>query len=105
MIKKGPNDLTWSGISVINPVIFNSLNGRKGSFEIWDSVLKEQIKNKTQSKKIGLINFTPHFYEESLKKIATFKTDSINFSTFKITQTRKINLLLVGLTKEIGDGI
>ncbi len=47
VIKKGPNDLTWSGISVINPVIFNSLNGRKGSFEIWDSVLKEQIKNKT----------------------------------------------------------
>ena len=47
VIKTGQNDLTWSGISIINPAIFNNLNGRVGSFEIWDSVLKDQIQNRT----------------------------------------------------------
>ena len=47
VIKTGQNDLTWSGISIINPTIFNNLNGRVGSFEIWDSVLKDQIENRT----------------------------------------------------------
>lgn len=47
VIKTGQNDLTWSGISIINPAIFNNLSGRVGSFEIWDSVLKDQIQNRT----------------------------------------------------------
>lgn len=42
-IKDGKNSLTWSGISVINPIIFNESNFESNSFNIWDTVLPSYI--------------------------------------------------------------
>ncbi len=38
------NDLTWSGISVINPIIFDSKSFQGTSFNIWKNVLVDYIK-------------------------------------------------------------
>ena len=39
------NDLTWSGISIINPIIFKDKNFSSGSFNIWDTVLTNYLNN------------------------------------------------------------
>ena len=39
------NDLTWSGISIINPIIFKEKNFSSGSFNIWDTVLPNYLNN------------------------------------------------------------
>ena len=39
------NDFTWSGISIINPNIFNQLESQEMPFDIWNSVLMQFIKN------------------------------------------------------------
>jgi len=41
------NDLTWSGISIINPRIFKNKYFESTSFNIWESVLLEYIKKKS----------------------------------------------------------
>ncbi len=41
------NDLTWSGISIINPIIFKNKYFESTSFNIWESVLLEYIKKKS----------------------------------------------------------
>ena len=41
------NDLTWSGISIINPRIFKNKYFESTSFNIWESVLLECIKKKS----------------------------------------------------------
>jgi len=41
------NDLTWSGISIINPKIFKNKYFESTSFNIWESVLLEYIKKKS----------------------------------------------------------
>ena len=43
-IKDGKNSLTWCGISIINPIIFNESNFESKSFNIWDTVLPSYIK-------------------------------------------------------------
>ena len=45
VIKKDQNDLTWSGISIINPCIFDDVKKKKGAFDMWNSVLKKYIQN------------------------------------------------------------
>ena len=42
-IKDGKNSLTWCGISIINPIIFNESNFESKSFNIWDTVLPSYI--------------------------------------------------------------
>ena len=42
-IKDGKNSLTWCGISIINPIIFNESNFESNSFNIWDTVLPSYI--------------------------------------------------------------
>ena len=39
------NDLTWSGISIINPIIIKETNFSLGPFSIWDTVLPNSINN------------------------------------------------------------
>ena len=39
------NDLTWSGISIINPIICKEKNFSSGSFNIWDTVLPNYLNN------------------------------------------------------------
>ena len=39
------NNLTWSGISIINPIIFREKNFSSGSFNIWDTVLPNYLNN------------------------------------------------------------
>ena len=41
------NNLTWSGISIINPKIFKNKYFESTSFNIWESVLLEYIKKKS----------------------------------------------------------
>lgn len=41
------NDLTWSGISIINPRIFKNKYFESTSFNIWESVILEYIKKKS----------------------------------------------------------
>ena len=43
-IKENINDLTWSGISLINPIIFEENIFESNSFNIWKSVLPKYIK-------------------------------------------------------------
>ena len=45
VIKEGQNDFTWSGISVINPCIFDDIKSKEGVFDMWNSVLKKYIEN------------------------------------------------------------
>ena len=42
-IKDGKNSLTWCGISIINPIIFNESAFESKSFNIWDTVLPSYI--------------------------------------------------------------
>ena len=44
LIKENTNDLTWSGISLINPIIFEENIFESNSFNIWKSVLPKYIK-------------------------------------------------------------
>ena len=44
-IENGVNDLTWSGVSVINPIIFEEIKFQNTYFNIWDSVLPKYIDN------------------------------------------------------------
>ena len=39
------NDFTWSGISIINPIIFSQLQTQEMPFDIWNSVLMQFINN------------------------------------------------------------
>ena len=39
VIKEGKNDFTWTGISVVNPLIFNKYKDHDGFFNIWDPVM------------------------------------------------------------------
>jgi MurNAc alpha-1-phosphate uridylyltransferase len=39
VIKEGKNDYTWTGISVVNPLIFNKYKDHDGFFNIWDPVM------------------------------------------------------------------
>ena len=43
-INREGNDLTWSGISIINPIIFNNKSFQRTSFNIWENLLVESIK-------------------------------------------------------------
>ena len=52
-VSSGANDYTWSGISVINPSIFNKLIPQEMPFDIWNKVLKQFINNKEVSAEIS----------------------------------------------------
>ena len=39
VIKEGKNDFTWTGISVVNPLIFDKYKDHNGFFNIWDPVM------------------------------------------------------------------
>lgn len=43
-ISNNSNQFTWSGISIINPVIFDGLKIEDAPFDIWKSILIEYIK-------------------------------------------------------------
>lgn len=43
-IKNNINKYTWSGVSVINPIIFQGLNIEDAPFDIWKSILVQYIK-------------------------------------------------------------
>ena len=43
-IKNNTNKYTWSGVSVINPIIFQGLNIEDAPFDIWKSILVQYIK-------------------------------------------------------------
>ena len=42
-IKNNLNECTWSGISIINPAIFNGLRIEDAPFDIWRSILIEYV--------------------------------------------------------------
>ena len=46
-VKDDKNELTWSGISVINPIIFYQAGFTSKNFNIWDTVLPSYIKEGT----------------------------------------------------------
>ena len=52
-VRSEANDYTWSGISVINPSIFNKLTPQEMPFDIWNKVLKQFINNKEVSAEIS----------------------------------------------------
>jgi MurNAc alpha-1-phosphate uridylyltransferase len=39
VIKEGKNDFTWTGISIVNPLIFDKYKDHNGFFNIWDPVM------------------------------------------------------------------
>ena len=43
--KNSNNEFTWSGISIINPVIFNDTNNLITPYSIWGSVIKKYIQD------------------------------------------------------------
>ena len=43
-VKNNTNKYTWSGVSVINPIIFQGLNIEDAPFDIWKSILVQYIK-------------------------------------------------------------
>ena len=45
VVKEELNNLTWSGISVINPKIFTETNFDSSCFNIWDTVFPKYLKN------------------------------------------------------------
>ena len=45
VVKEELNNLTWSGISVINPKIFTETNFVSSCFNIWDTVFPKYLKN------------------------------------------------------------
>ena len=52
-IKSESNDFTWSGISIINPKIFDELEPQKMPFDIWHKVLMQFINNKDVTAEIS----------------------------------------------------
>ena len=54
IISESQNELTFAGISVINPVIFKTTQLPKAPFDIWNYVLKDLInKNKISGHEAG----------------------------------------------------
>ena len=54
IISESQNELTFAGISVINPVIFKTIQLPKAPFDIWNYVLKDLInKNKVSGHEAG----------------------------------------------------
>lgn len=47
VIKPGQNDYTWSGISIIHPAIFDDIESKESTFDIWNTVLAKHIQNNT----------------------------------------------------------
>ena len=47
VIKEGKNDYTWTGISVVNPLIFNKYKDHDGFFNIWDPVMLACISDRS----------------------------------------------------------
>jgi MurNAc alpha-1-phosphate uridylyltransferase len=47
IIKEGKNDFTWTGISVVNPLIFNKYKDHDGFFNIWDPVMLACISDRS----------------------------------------------------------
>ena len=43
-ISNNLNECTWSGISIINPIIFDELKIEDAPFDIWESILIEYVK-------------------------------------------------------------
>jgi N-acetyl-alpha-D-muramate 1-phosphate uridylyltransferase len=52
-VKPESNDFTWSGISIINPKIFDELEPQKMPFDIWHKVLMQFINNKDVTAEIS----------------------------------------------------
>jgi MurNAc alpha-1-phosphate uridylyltransferase len=52
-IKSESNDFTWSGISIINPKIFDELEPQEMPFDIWYRVLMQFINNKDVTAEIS----------------------------------------------------
>jgi MurNAc alpha-1-phosphate uridylyltransferase len=52
-VKSESNDFTWSGISLINPKIFDELEPQEMSFDIWYKVLMQFINNKEVTAEIS----------------------------------------------------
>jgi|TARA_B100001093_G_C26826069_1_gene1014058 MurNAc alpha-1-phosphate uridylyltransferase len=47
VIKEGKNDFTWTGISVVNPLIFNKYKDHDRFFNIWDPVMLACISDRS----------------------------------------------------------
>ena len=52
-VKSESNDFTWSGISIINPKIFDELEPQEMPFDIWYKVLMQFINNKDVTAEIS----------------------------------------------------
>ena len=52
-INESSNDFTWSGISIINPSIFNNIDNLIAPYSIWGSVLKKYIQDKKVTAEIS----------------------------------------------------
>jgi len=52
-VKSKSNDFTWSGISIINPKIFDELEPQEMPFDIWYKVLMQFINNKDVTAEIS----------------------------------------------------
>jgi N-acetyl-alpha-D-muramate 1-phosphate uridylyltransferase len=52
-VKSESNDFTWSGISIINPKIFDELEPQEMPFDIWYKVLMQFINNKVVTAEIS----------------------------------------------------
>jgi len=52
-VKSESNDFTWSGISIINPKIFDELEPQEMPFDIWYRVLMQFINNKDVTAEIS----------------------------------------------------
>ena len=52
-VKSESNDFTWSGISIINPKIFDELEPQEMPFDIWYRVLIQFINNKDVTSEIS----------------------------------------------------
>ena len=52
-VKSESNDFTWSGISIINPKIFDELEPQEMPFDIWYEVLMQFINNKDVTAEIS----------------------------------------------------
>ena len=52
-VKSESNDFTWSGISLINPKIFDELEPQEMPFDVWHKVLMQFINNKDVTAEIS----------------------------------------------------
>jgi len=52
-VKTESNDFTWSGISLINPKIFDELEPQEMPFDVWHKVLMQFINNKVVTARIS----------------------------------------------------